>query len=113
MALGVEMTAGDCAEYMLHGMLGTEQGWRCVSSKGEAVKNKTPGQEEMIKRVWEHTETMLAARLSPLQFLLLFILNKFRNRLFFALVGSISNCIYCEGPVLHVEISFDGSPLCS
>jgi NAD(P)-dependent dehydrogenase (short-subunit alcohol dehydrogenase family) len=49
----------DCAELMVHGMLGTENGWRCVNEKGETVTKK-PVQEDMIEKVWEHTSRMIS-----------------------------------------------------
>lgn len=64
MAIGVGTTAADCGEFMIHGMLETERGWRCVDSKGEAVKKKTPAEEEMTKKVWEHTCEMISPRSS-------------------------------------------------
>lgn len=62
MALGVGVMPADCAEYMIHGLLGTEKGWRYVDNKGEAVKKKKAIDEEMIKKVWEHTSTMISTR---------------------------------------------------
>lgn len=53
--LGVGVTPEQCAEYMIHGMLSTEKGWRCVDDKGETVTNKEVANEEMMKKVWEHT----------------------------------------------------------
>lgn len=55
MKLGVGTSAETCAEHMLHGMLGTENGWRCIDSNGQAVKKKKPVTEEMIQKVWDHT----------------------------------------------------------
>jgi len=55
MAVGLGVTPEDCAEFMIHGMLGTDKGWRCVDNKGETVKNKKEANEEMMKKVWEHT----------------------------------------------------------
>jgi NAD(P)-dependent dehydrogenase (short-subunit alcohol dehydrogenase family) len=63
MALGVGVRAEDCAEFMIHGMLGTDKGWRCVNDKGEIVTKKKPAQEDMIQKVWEHTSPMI----SPIQ----------------------------------------------
>jgi len=48
-------SAEDCAEFMIHGMLTTEKGWRCVDSKGELVSNKPEVNEDMLKKVWDHT----------------------------------------------------------
>jgi len=60
MKLGFGTTAENCAEYMLHGMLGTEKGWRCVDSNGEIVKKKKPATDEQIQKVWEHTSKILS-----------------------------------------------------
>ena len=40
MAMGMGVTPDDCAEYMLHGILGADKGWRCVDNKGEIVTKK-------------------------------------------------------------------------
>jgi hypothetical protein len=40
---------------MIHGILGTEKGWRCIDEKGETVPNKEVSNKEMLKKVWEHT----------------------------------------------------------
>lgn len=64
MGLGIGTTAADCAEFMIHGMLATEQGWRCIDSKGESVKKKRPAEEEMTKKVWEHTCVMVSPQQS-------------------------------------------------
>lgn len=58
MKLGVGTSAETCAEYMVHGMLGTESGSRCIDSKGEAVKKKKPVTEDMMQKVWDHTSKM-------------------------------------------------------
>jgi hypothetical protein len=55
MVVGLGVTPEDCAEFMIHGMLGTDKGWRCVDNKGETVTNKEEANEEMMKKVWEHT----------------------------------------------------------
>lgn len=60
MKLGVGTSAENCAEYMLHGMLGTEKGWRCINSNGETVNKKKPTTEDMIQKVWEHTSKMIS-----------------------------------------------------
>lgn len=60
MKLGVGTSAETCAEYMLHGMLGTEKGWRCVDSNGEVVKKKKPATDDMIQKVSEHTSKMIS-----------------------------------------------------
>lgn len=60
MKLGVGTSAENCAEYMLHGMLGTEKGWRCIDSNGEIVKKKKPTTEDMKQKVWEHTLKMIS-----------------------------------------------------
>ena len=54
-ALGRSISPEDCAEFMIHGMLGTEKGWRCIDEKGETVPNKEFTNEERLKKVWEHT----------------------------------------------------------
>jgi NAD(P)-dependent dehydrogenase (short-subunit alcohol dehydrogenase family) len=54
-ALGRGISPEDCAEFMIHGILGTEKGWRCIDEKGEIVPNKEVSNEEMLKKVWEHT----------------------------------------------------------
>jgi hypothetical protein len=45
----------ECAEFMIHGILGTEKGWRYIDETGETVTNKTIANEEMLKKIWEHT----------------------------------------------------------
>jgi NAD(P)-dependent dehydrogenase (short-subunit alcohol dehydrogenase family) len=60
MAVGMGVTPDDCAELMLHGMLGTDKGWRCVNDQGETVTNKQVVQEEMIKKVSEHTSQIIS-----------------------------------------------------
>jgi len=52
---GRAISPEDCAEFMIHGILGTEKGWRCIDEKGETVPNKEVSNEEMLKKVWEHT----------------------------------------------------------
>jgi NAD(P)-dependent dehydrogenase (short-subunit alcohol dehydrogenase family) len=54
-ALGRGISPEDCAEFMIHGMLGTEKGWRYIDEKGETVPNKEVSNEETLKKVWEHT----------------------------------------------------------
>jgi hypothetical protein len=54
-ALGFGISPEECAEFMIHGMLGTEKGWRCIDEKSETVPNKEAPNEEMLKKVWEHT----------------------------------------------------------
>ena len=61
-AVGLGFTPGDCAELMVHGMLGTDQGWRCVDSKGESVKRKNAADESMIDKVWQHTSQIINSR---------------------------------------------------
>lgn len=58
--LGLGTTPEDCAEFMIYGMLGTEKGYRYVDSKGETVKKKSPINEEMATKVWEHTSQMIS-----------------------------------------------------
>lgn len=60
MKLGVATSAETCAEYMVHGMLGTESGSRCIDSKGEAVKKKKPVTDDMMQKVWDHTSEMFS-----------------------------------------------------
>jgi len=55
MATGFGVSPEDCAEYMIHGMLGTEKGCGYVDDKGEVIRNKTLGAEEMLNKVWQHT----------------------------------------------------------
>ncbi|CAF1044112.1 unnamed protein product [Adineta ricciae] len=52
---GMSCTPDVCAEFMIHGILGTEKGWRLIDEKGETVTNKKGSDEEMLKKVWEHT----------------------------------------------------------
>ena len=52
---GRSISPEECAEFMIHGMLGTPKGWRCVDEKGDTVPNKEVLNEEMLKKVWEHT----------------------------------------------------------
>ncbi|CAF1452716.1 unnamed protein product [Adineta steineri] len=54
-ALGGGVSPEECAEFMIHGILGTKTGWRCIDEKGETVPNKEVSDEEMLKKVWEHT----------------------------------------------------------
>ena len=61
LAIGLGVTAEDCAELMIYGMLGTENGCRCVNDKGEPVRKKRPIQEEMVAKVWEHTSQMISS----------------------------------------------------
>jgi len=61
MAVGVGVTPEDCAELMVHGMLGTDKGWRCVNDQGETVTKKKVPQEDMVEKVWEHTVRMISA----------------------------------------------------
>lgn len=60
MAVGLGVSPEECAEYMIHGMLGTEKGFRYVDNKGEAVTKKKVPTEEMIQKVWEHTSQMIS-----------------------------------------------------
>ncbi|CAF2893188.1 unnamed protein product [Rotaria sp. Silwood2] len=61
LALGLGVTPEDCAELMIHGMLGTEKGYRYIDDKGETVTKKKPIQEEMVAKVWEHTSRMISS----------------------------------------------------
>ena len=60
-AMGIGTSPDDCAEYMLHGMLGVDKGWRCIDSGGEMVTKKTPADESAIDKVWQHTLKMINA----------------------------------------------------
>ncbi|CAF0996328.1 unnamed protein product [Adineta steineri] len=60
-AMGLGISPEDCAEYMIHGMLETDKGWRCVDNKGEILSKKTPAQPDMIEKVWEHTSQLLSS----------------------------------------------------
>jgi hypothetical protein len=51
MALVRGISPDDCAELTLHGMFGTEKGWRCVDDKGEMVTKKKAADESMIGKV--------------------------------------------------------------
>jgi NAD(P)-dependent dehydrogenase (short-subunit alcohol dehydrogenase family) len=62
MAVGVGINPEDCAEYMVHGMLGTDKGYRYVDNKGEPITNKKPVEPEMVQKVWEHTSQMISTR---------------------------------------------------
>ena len=59
MALRLGISAEDCGEYMIHGMLSTDKGWRCVDNKGETVTKKAI-ETDMIEKVWEHTSQMIS-----------------------------------------------------
>ena len=60
MAVGLGVSPEDCAELMVHGMLGTDKGYRYVTDKGETVTDKKPVQEDMPQKVWEHTSGMIS-----------------------------------------------------
>jgi NAD(P)-dependent dehydrogenase (short-subunit alcohol dehydrogenase family) len=60
LAVGLGVTPEDCAEYMIHGMLGADKGWKYIDNNGEAITKKKPVQEEMIQKVWEHTSQMIS-----------------------------------------------------
>ena len=47
-AVGLGFNPGECAELMRYGMLGTDQGWRCVDNKGETVMKKKAADKSMI-----------------------------------------------------------------
>ncbi|UJR11860.1 hypothetical protein I4U23_016040 [Adineta vaga] len=53
--LGWGISPEECAEFMIHGIVETEKGWRCIDEKGETVSNKEVLDVEMLKKVWEHT----------------------------------------------------------
>ncbi|CAF1451118.1 unnamed protein product [Rotaria sp. Silwood1] len=59
-AIGLGVTSEQCAEFMIYGMLGTESGCRCVDDKGQTVTKKSPLQEEMVTKVWEHTSQIIS-----------------------------------------------------
>lgn len=60
MKLGVGVSPENCAEFMIHGLLETDKGWRCVDSNGEMVKNKKPTTDDMVRKVWDHTCQMIS-----------------------------------------------------
>jgi NAD(P)-dependent dehydrogenase (short-subunit alcohol dehydrogenase family) len=60
MALGMGVNPEDCAEFMIHGMLGTDKGYRYVNDKGEPITKKKPAQEDMVQKVWDHTSQMIS-----------------------------------------------------
>ncbi|CAF1137420.1 unnamed protein product [Rotaria sp. Silwood1] len=60
LAIGLGITPEDCAELMVHGMLGTDKGCRYVDNKGRTVIKKIPLQEDMVAKVWEHTSRMIS-----------------------------------------------------
>ena len=60
LAVGVGVTPEDCAEYMVHGILGTDKGYRYIDDKGEPITKEKPAQEEMVTKVWEHTSQMIS-----------------------------------------------------
>ncbi|CAF0926407.1 unnamed protein product [Didymodactylos carnosus] len=62
LALGLGVSPEDCAEFMIYGMLGTDKGSRCINDKGETVTKKSPIQEEMVAKVWEHTSHMITLK---------------------------------------------------
>ena len=59
MALGLGISADECAEFMLHGMLGCDKGYRYIDNKGETVTKKKAADEGMIEKVWQHTSQMI------------------------------------------------------
>jgi NAD(P)-dependent dehydrogenase (short-subunit alcohol dehydrogenase family) len=62
-AMGLGASPEDCAELMIHGMLGTDKGWRRVDDKGETVTKTQPVSEEMVEKVWEHTSRLISPSL--------------------------------------------------
>ncbi|CAF1041709.1 unnamed protein product [Didymodactylos carnosus] len=60
LALGLRVTPEDCAEYMVHGMLGADKGYTYIGTKGETVTKKKPVQVEMVQKVWEHTAQIIS-----------------------------------------------------
>ncbi|CAF3697245.1 unnamed protein product [Rotaria sp. Silwood1] len=60
-AIRLGITSEDCAELMVYGMLGTEKGCRFVDDKGQTVTKKSPLQDEMVTKVWEHTSQMISS----------------------------------------------------
>lgn len=60
MAVRAGVTPEECAEYMVHGILGTENGWRCIDEKGETVRNKKESSTESAEKVWEHTSQIIS-----------------------------------------------------
>jgi len=60
LAVGIDVSPEDRAELMVHGMLGTDKGWRCVNDKGEAVTKKKLAPDEMVEKVSEHTSRLIS-----------------------------------------------------
>ena len=61
MAVGMGVSPDDCAEYMLHGMLGTEKGYRYVNDHGEPATKKKEVQPEQVEKVWTHTHQLVSS----------------------------------------------------
>jgi NAD(P)-dependent dehydrogenase (short-subunit alcohol dehydrogenase family) len=59
MPIGFGVTPEDCAEYMIHGMMETENGWRCFYDTGETVRNKKESSTEFVEKVREHTSQII------------------------------------------------------
>jgi hypothetical protein len=59
MTVGLGINPDECAELMIHGLLGTNKGWRCVDNKGEVVTKKKQVDESMIDKVWQHTSIII------------------------------------------------------
>ena len=59
MALGLGVSADECAEFMLHGMPGADKGYRYIDNKGEVVTKKKAADEGMIDKVWHHTSQII------------------------------------------------------
>jgi NAD(P)-dependent dehydrogenase (short-subunit alcohol dehydrogenase family) len=51
----VVVSPEECAEFMIHGVMGTEKGYRYIDEKGETITNKTVANDEMLQKLWEHT----------------------------------------------------------
>uniref|UniRef100_A0A914YYV2 Uncharacterized protein n=1 Tax=Panagrolaimus superbus TaxID=310955 RepID=A0A914YYV2_9BILA len=60
MALGIGISPEECAEYMVHGFLGTEKGFRYVDNKGETVTKTKSIDSDMANKVWEHTSQIIS-----------------------------------------------------
>ncbi|UJR32572.1 hypothetical protein I4U23_020033 [Adineta vaga] len=62
LAMGFGVSPEECAEYMIHGMLETDKGWRCINEKGVTVEKQKLLSEDWIEKVWEHTTQMTSAK---------------------------------------------------
>uniref|UniRef100_A0AC34FK52 NAD(P)-binding protein n=1 Tax=Panagrolaimus sp. ES5 TaxID=591445 RepID=A0AC34FK52_9BILA len=60
MSLGLGISPEECAEYMVHGLLGTKKGFRYVDNKGETVSKTKVIDSDMANKVWEHTSQIIS-----------------------------------------------------